>query len=276
MDRKIKDRRRAVHRAVILARRRRLRVTIATLGAGGAAAWVLFLSPLLRIDDVTVVGARHASETDVVDVAGLDNAGNLLLLSTEDVERRIETLPWVASAEVDRMLPGSVRVRIKERRAALALSLGSISWAIDADGLVLGPQATAGELPILAGIDVAAVRPGDRLVVPAAVDALTAWRSLPDPLRADVRAIFAPSLERITLVLGDGTQVRYGAAEQMHAKNDVLLVLLRRLATEGATVAYIDVRVPSHPAVSDASMPSAGQSSAQGDGEPSPAPSPSA
>ena len=62
--------------------------------------------------------------------------------------------------------------------------------------------------------------------------------------------IFAPTVERLTLSLEDGTLVRYGAAESLAAKNEVLLSLLAELAREGTQAAYIDVRVPTSPAVS--------------------------
>jgi cell division septal protein FtsQ len=69
-----------------------------------------------------------------------------------------------------------------------------------------------------------------------------------------VVGVFAPTVERITFSLREGTSVRYGAAEQIRDKNEVLQVLLRRLDDEGRTAAYIDVRVPTSPAVAPADV----------------------
>jgi cell division protein FtsQ len=229
----------------------------AVLAALGAGVWAVFYSPLLAVKGVKLVGARHTTSAEVVAAAGLTRDDNLLTLSTAAVGDAVEQLPWVKSAVVDRMLPGTVRVRVTERRGAMVLSIGAARWTIDAHGRVLQSGAV-GELPILAGIQVGVVEPGIELRTPEAIDALEVWRSLPRALRRDVAAILAPTIERITFTMTDGRVVRYGAAENLHAKNEVLAALLRRIAVEQTPVAYIDVRVPSAPAVGGAAAPDPG------------------
>jgi hypothetical protein len=68
-------------------------------------------------------------------------------------------------------------------------------------------------------------------------------------VRREVVGIVAPTLERITLSLADETLVRYGAPEDIAAKNEVLEVLLRRVRADGTEAVYIDVRAPLHPAI---------------------------
>lgn len=253
-DPRFTRRRRAVERA----QRRRMLWKAAVLAALGAGVWAVFYSPLLAVKGVKLVGARHTTSAEVVAAAGLTQDDNLLTLSTAAVGDAVEQLPWVKSAVVDRMLPGTVRVRVTERRGAMVLSIGAARWTIDANGRVLQSGAV-GELPILAGIQVGVVEPGVELRTPEAIDALEVWRSLPRALRHDVAAVLAPTIERITLTMTDGRVVRYGAAENLHAKNEVLAALLRRVAVEQTPVAYIDVRVPSAPAVGGGATPEAGE-----------------
>jgi len=61
--------------------------------------------------------------------------------------------------------------------------------------------------------------------------------------------VFAPSIERISFSLSSGTVIRYGSAEQIKAKNEVLAALITRLGWERRSVSYVDVRVPRNPAV---------------------------
>ncbi len=231
--------------------------------AAGLVTWTVMWSPLLRVSEVKVVGGQNTSSDDVSEAAGLGSDDHLLTVSTKDIEADTEALPWVKTAQVDRVLPGTIRVKIVERRPALTLSIGAAVWMVDASGRVLGPGRAGEGKPTLAGVDVDGVVPGRAVGSAAAADALTAWRSFSPAMRAEVQAIFAPTLERITFVLMSGTQVRYGAAEELQAKNAVLRAILSRLAAEGRTPAYIDVRVPAHPAVGD-QLPEA---------EPSPTPS---
>ena len=57
--------------------------------------------------------------------------------------------------------------------------------------------------------------------------------------------------------MSDGTQVRFGAAESLRAKNEVLVALLAQMRGEGRTAGYIDVRVPTSPAISAEPAPTA-------------------
>lgn len=259
-------------KAVARSRHRRSLVKISIAALLLVAPWAAFASPLLRVRAVEVVGARHTDPDVVVDAAQLTDGDNLLLLSADEVVDRVGALPWVKSVEVDRMLPGTVRIRIAERRPALVLSLGAAQWTVDDGGRVLEPGVTESHLPTLAGVQVGTVSPGVELQTKEATGALRVWRSLPAPLAKDVEAIFAPTVERITLALSDGTQVRYGAPEEMASKNEVLTVLRARLAREENFATYIDVRVPSRPAV--AAAPPDVEPSTAAPMEPVPAPSP--
>src|SRR5687768_4599839 len=129
-DPRMRRRRKSVART----KRRRVLSGAGTILAVGMIGWVALGSPLLAVDEVKVVGARHTTSAEVAAAAGLGSEDNLLLMSTEDVEAKAETLPWVRTAEVDRMLPGTVRVRITERIPAMVVSLGAAQWTIDARG----------------------------------------------------------------------------------------------------------------------------------------------
>ncbi|HVM34298.1 MAG TPA: FtsQ-type POTRA domain-containing protein [Actinomycetota bacterium] len=245
-DPRFTRRRRTVERL----RRRKVLIRCVVVSVAAAATWAAGWSPLLDVRDVQVVGAVHTRTADVIAASGVRGGENLLLLSTEDVARAARALPWVADVDVDRMLPGTVRIKIEEREPAFVLSLGAARWTLDARGNVLSAGEARSGLPVLAGVQVATVEPGVRLETREAVDALAVVNSLPGPLRRQVQGVFAPTLERISLKLSDGTIVRYGAAEDIGDKNAVLAAVLKRIRAEDLPAAYVDVRVPSAPAIS--------------------------
>jgi cell division protein FtsQ len=244
-DPRIRRRRNDVARG----KKRKLLSVLITLAVVAALVWAAFWSPLLGVRDVKLIGATHTTAAEVAAAAGLGPEDNLLLLSATEVVDAARTLPWVADAEVERRLPGTVRVKVVERKPALVISLGAARWTIDRRGHVLTTGQSDPGLPIVGGVEVGEIKPGVRLTAPVIDEVLATWRSLPRKLEKEVQAIFAPSLERISFTLVDGTQVRYGAAERLDAKNEVLMALRRRLAEEGRLTSYIDVRVPTSPAV---------------------------
>lgn len=240
--------------AVVRTRRRRTLIRLAIVAGIVAIIYGLFWSPLLRVRDVKVQGAKQTGRVAVADALAVEGE-NLLRISTSELAARVETLPWVADAEVDRMLPGAIRVRIQEREPAVVIALGAARWTLDAEGNVLDSGEAATGLPVLAGIELETIEPGISLAEPSVVGALAAYRALSKDVRTKVEALFAPSPERITFSLRGGTQVRYGAAEKMRAKNKVLAVVLGRLKREGTIASYVDVRVPTSPAVVRAAAP---------------------
>lgn len=267
-DPRISRRRRAVERG----KRRRFVSGMLALALVAGLIWAMFFSPLLRVRDLKLQGAERTTLAEVASVTELlDDDRNLLLLSTAEVKGKVETLPWVASAEVARTLPGTVKVRVRERQAALVLSLGAARWTIDAEGNVLATGAAEEGLPILAGLQVDELEPGLRLQTEEAVAALEAFRRLPRVVQQRVTAVFAPSIERISFSLESGTVVRFGAAQQLDAKNQVLRALFERLGPDGGGAAYIDVRVPTSPAVSGP-RPGGSPSPGASPGAPSPSP----
>ena len=87
------------------------------------------------------------------DVAGLTRGRTpMLTLDRRTLARRIETLPWVASASVHRDWPSTVVVRIAERQPLATIPVVNGVALVDADGRILGTATTAP--PGLVAIDV--------------------------------------------------------------------------------------------------------------------------
>lgn len=252
-DPRISRRRKAV------ARSKKRRAIVRGVGVAGLAlaVWLAFFSPLLAISEVKLAGAEHTTPDEVAHIVGLDASDNLLLLSTTEVAERVRTLPWVKSVAVERKLPGTVKVSVTERTPVVILAMEDERYLLDRRARVLKVGSADEDLPVFAGLQLPSPRPGDRLTAVQLQSALRAFSSMPRSLRAEVAAVFAPTVERITFQLTDGIHIRYGAAEDTASKNEVLKVLLERLRAEGRPASYIDVRVPEAPAVSP--LPSATQ-----------------
>jgi cell division protein FtsQ len=269
-DPRITRRRRAIERS----RKKRLFVGISIAGVIALVAWAAFWSPLLDVRKVQVVGSKHLTGADIERAAHIGSDTNLLLLSTARVVRDTEGLSWVQRAHVERSLPGTVRVRVVERKPVMVLVQGSTRWLIDQAAHVIAPAAGGGHghLPTLAGVHAPVIRPGVRLSLDTGAGALTAWRSLPAKISRRVVAVFAPTIDAITFSLRDGTTVRYGPPTDMKDKNHVLLALLHKVFVEGTGASYIDVRVPTSPAVGPPTTPT-GPVASPGT-TPTPAPTP--
>jgi cell division protein FtsQ len=153
--------------------RRRPAFWIAALGLGlalGAAEeWLRIggapaeLGRLARaagfgIDLVTLKGHRFTFDRDIFDALDLDNVKTFAALDTAAVKARIERLPWVDTAEISRVFPGRLDIRVTERKPFAVWARAGSHYLIDRTGRVLGAVsgATLPDLPRFAGEGAAA------------------------------------------------------------------------------------------------------------------------
>lgn len=226
-------------------RRRRILIVLAVvvlLVAAGAGVWE---SSLLKLRRVSVVGNHHTTVAQVVGAAALVPGTRLTRISSAQVQSRVGTLPWVASVSVARLLPSQIRITITERVPVAVVQGQGHSYLVDSTGAVLqdAGQNPAG-YPVLSGLPLTAIVPGERITAPAFASAVAVLEALPRTLRAALASLRAPAANQITVALTDQTVILYGDASALSAKNYDVQTLL----ANGGSFVSIDVSAPDHPA----------------------------
>jgi cell division protein FtsQ len=175
---------------------------------------------------------------------------SLLRLDESALTRRLEALPDVVSARFDRSFPSTLRVTVRAERAVLLVRQGASSWVVSARGRVMRRIASPrrSSLPRLWVRKSVKLSVGETL--PAADGRLAAAAVAPIARRAypgGVRSVISGN-EALTLVLGEGTEVRLGDIGDLRLKLTIARRILRLAAGDGAsTPAYVDVSVPERP-----------------------------
>jgi cell division protein FtsQ len=193
----------------------------------------------------------------VVVVAGLASHPPLFDVDPGRASARLERLPWVRRAVVERHWPDSVSVIVTERVAiaAVALHAGGVA-IVDGSGRVLAHELEAPAGTVDLEVPETAGRPGSVIGGPA-LGALAVARGLPALLRSRVRTVIVGAGGEVVLDLGGGLSVTLGPPSELGAKFESLESLLAGTALAGPAV--IDLTVPEEPTVSRA--PPAGPSS---------------
>lgn len=137
------------------------------VGAGaGLVVAVMWLSPLtlrhlgfFRVRQVELVGLRYLAPESVLVTLGLATDQNLFD-SKRAVERRVEALPGVVQARLERRLPGTLRVVVVEREAVAFAPgpAGLVALDSAARPLPYDPALTGLDLPIIPRPDTALAR----------------------------------------------------------------------------------------------------------------------
>jgi cell division protein FtsQ len=105
------------------------------------------------IDQVSLTGHRFTSDREVFDALDLANVRSIASLDMDAVKGRLERLAWVESAELTRVFPDRLDVRITERKPFAVWTRGERAYLIDQSGRVLSAVSGTGpaDLPRVAG-----------------------------------------------------------------------------------------------------------------------------
>jgi cell division protein FtsQ len=130
---------------------------------GLAGAWAVFecgkfllASPamaLIHPEQVSISGTHFTKRSSVLEIFIADRGKSILRVPIDERRREIESIPWVESAVVRRVLPNKIAVAITERTPVAFLREGSSMSLVDAQGVILGrPLEGNFDFPVVTGI----------------------------------------------------------------------------------------------------------------------------
>jgi len=246
MDKRVKERRRSVNRE-----RGRRRMSVAVVAACVIVAACLFVwlrsSDVFAVERVTATAVEHVTAAEIAQATQDARGVNLLRLSTGEIERRLMALPYVRSAEVHRIFPDGLLVRLVEYEpAARFRGEAGESWLVSEDGRVLATS-SAGGLPLVVVSDGLSLDPGDTLPMPAA-SALPLALVFKDERVSDtlppLHHVVVSGVGGLTAVVEGGVELRLGDSTQLEQKLTVCAGIIDQYLRDGRPLAYVDASVP--------------------------------
>ncbi|MEK3869193.1 MULTISPECIES: cell division protein FtsQ/DivIB [unclassified Paenibacillus] len=75
---------------------------------------LFFRSSLSKVSAITFHGNTYSTESELLKAAGLEVGAPFFAVSSGNVERRLESIPSVEHAVVDKKFPGKIEIRIEE------------------------------------------------------------------------------------------------------------------------------------------------------------------
>ena len=168
------------------------------IGVAGAGAWA-WQTPALRVQNVEVAGAISTREGDIL--SRIDFWGErMLTVNLGRAAEAIAELPLVASVDIERRWPGTVRITVREREPWGSWEQAGLRYTIDREGYALGRGAPpAGAVTIISN-ESFSLQPGDR-VDPQAVDAAA-------EITSRIEQALGTRAVELTYSPGEGVRVR--------------------------------------------------------------------
>jgi cell division protein FtsQ len=187
----------------------------------------------LRLEVVEIAPLKY-TEVDVVLKAAEVTQGQMLFqVDPEQVRERVEKLPWVWSAVVQRRLPNKLIIRVSERQPMAIWHRDKKMFLVDKEGVTLSdktPEMFKG-LPVIAGQDAAKN-------APPLFQALEQFQSV----HALVKTAVCVGKRRWNLLLNSGTQV-YLPEKDLQAAFSKLNELAERKLLDTLVIKVVDLRL---------------------------------
>lgn len=90
-----------------------------------------------KVDEILVVGRAQTAQKDLLAAVQLARGAPILAFDLKAARRRVEALPWIKAAVVERMLPDTVLLTIRERKPMALWQHKGAFALIDSDGEVI-------------------------------------------------------------------------------------------------------------------------------------------
>ena len=212
-----------------------------------AAVVALYLSPLLRVQDVQVVGAASVDAAQVAELAGL-SGNSMLNLPKGEAKARIEALPLVRSVSIERHWPQTVRIQVTERLPWGYWRIGDKTYVVDAEGVVLPDVQPPTGAPVIndLGGPVNLV-PGDRVDVDAVALAQSMLQRVPQALALGISGLEYTPQSGLSLITEAGYRVVMGDSQNADYKLAVWQAVEKQMGREAMTGHVLDLRFEDRP-----------------------------
>jgi cell division protein FtsQ len=186
------------------------------------------------VSDIAVEGRHTTAAATILKALAAQRGTPILTVDPRRAAARLAALPWVQSAAVERRLPGTILVRLIERRPLALWQHGGVMQLIDDDGVVIpvGDLGRFAKLPLIVGEGAA-----------GHADTLVQMLNKEPRLAAHVTAAVWVGGRRWNLRLDDGIEVLLPADDPAAAWAE-LARLERSNAILQRNIETIDMRLP--------------------------------
>ena len=148
---------------------RRFLTLFALIVLAMAATGFALFSPSFRVGQVAVAGTSNPALVHTIQHMGMQGQ-NIFLIDITGFTSRVDALPLVASASIQKAWPDSLTVSVVERRPVLLWQTPRATYSVDSHGIVIGlASQTAGAGHLMTVVDartkgvIQQVQPGTQL-----------------------------------------------------------------------------------------------------------------
>ena len=149
------------------------------------AAIIAAMTLFFRVNEIVVTGQKRYTAEEIQEASGVELGSNMYLLNKYDVYRSIAgKLPYIEDIRVNRKLPDTLLIEVREGGRPFALVQDGSAWLISASGRIVEqmPEGQAGGYGLISGCELLAPSVGASIAL--ATEYAAKQSSLLDLLKA--------------------------------------------------------------------------------------------
>ncbi len=240
----------------------RKRVSILLGMAAAAILSAVLYYGLFSVREIRIVGNSQIPASEIIRLSGLHNGMPILPIRGEDVEQRLKQNPVLKFRYLEKELPSTVVLSVREREACCWMTWNGILYTMDKQRMVLRETEDLNDRPTdlvrVDGLDIrSTARVGQVLILENQQQAifsnlflemkvLSCTGLIEDADLSNISSLLLTTRDGFTVAMGDGTNI--------HAKLRAMLVTREELLSQHYHGGVINVSLPETPIFS----PSAG------------------
>jgi cell division protein FtsQ len=202
-------------------------------------------SEYFQARQIQVEGGRRLSRQLVLDQAGVRPGVNVLSVNLAAARKRLLAHPWIAEAEIQREIPSTLRIRIREHVGAAVVDTGR-KFLLSPQGELFKEWEASdpADLPSVTGLALADLRPVDRAAAAESRSFLDGLGSVPPPPPAS-RAMDAV-LQVLTLGREPGSVLATRELRSIQVDRELGLTLVAYAENRAIRLGYNDYPAKYH------------------------------
>lgn len=212
---------------------------------------LLLRLPYFTVQEISIQGLDKVSADEICYITGLREGINIWKISVPKIRERIYSIPRIAGARVEIVLPGKIVIAVDEKRTLAMIPFHGSYLELASDGLIVDIcDEYKGELPLINGLSWGKMDVGTNIadrargeIVEEFLEALEANPALP------LAEVNVADTEQIIVYTWEGMEVWLGNKNDLIAKLEVLQQL-HRYFYSGEThlqKGYFDIRAAEAP-----------------------------
>lgn len=88
----------------------------------------------LRVDHMYMTGVENTDIVKLREAIEIKKGQPIFSVSTQLIRQQVESLPWVRLAQVQRILPNALKVKVFEHKAIATIKFNNQRWALNSKG----------------------------------------------------------------------------------------------------------------------------------------------